>query len=158
MRSDLGAEIVSDALAMAVARRRPPVGVIHHSDRGSQYTSVQMGKTLAAHGITPSMGSRGQPHDNAACESAIGTIKPELVDRHVFPTRDIARLRLFDYIAAFYNPHRMHTTQRRSEPRRVRSALPRNPRQPGDGSLETTCQAERVKSKSMCRLSTALVV
>lgn len=109
MRSDLGAEIVSDALAMAVARRRPPVGVIHHSDRGSQYTSVRMGRTLAAFGITPSMGSRGEPHDNAACESAIGTIKAELVERHVFATRDIARLHLFDYIEAFYNPHRMHS-------------------------------------------------
>jgi len=110
MRGDLGAELVADALAMAVARRQPRPGTIHHSDRGSQYTSVRMGSTLSAFGITPSMGSRGDPHDNAACESAIGTIKAELVERHVFETRDVARLRIFDYIEAFYNPIRLHST------------------------------------------------
>src|SRR6266545_4112391 len=110
MRVTLEAEIVSDALAMAVARRRPAAGVIHHSDRGSQYTSILMGKTLRKLDVVPSMGSRGCAYDNAACESAIGTIKLELVEQHVFATRDIARLRVFDYIEAFYNPLRMHTT------------------------------------------------
>ena len=110
MRDTLEAEIVSDALGMAVARRRPAPGVIHHSDRGSQYTSLLMGKTLRELDVVPSMGSRGCAYDNAACESAIGTIKLELVEQHVFPTRDVARLRVFDYIEAFYNPLRMHTT------------------------------------------------
>jgi putative transposase len=109
MRDSLEAEIVSDALAMAVARRQPAAGVIHHSDRGSQYTSILMGKTLRELDVVASMGSRGCAYDNAACESAIGTIKLELVEQHVFATRDIARLRVFDYIEAFYNPLRMHT-------------------------------------------------
>jgi putative transposase len=110
MRDTLEAEIVSDALAMAVARRQPAAGVIHHSDRGSQYTSILMGKTLRELNVVPSMGARGCAYDNAACESAIGTIKLELVERHVFASRDVARLRIFDYIEAFYNPLRMHTT------------------------------------------------
>ena len=110
MRDTLEAEIVSDALAMAVARRKPTTGVVHHSDRGSQYTSLLMGKTLRELGVVASMGSRGDAYDNAACESAIGTIKLELVEQHLFATRDIARLRVFDYIEAFYNPLRMHST------------------------------------------------
>ena len=110
MRDTLEAEIVSDALAMAVARRRPTAAVVHHSDRGSQYTSLLMGKTLRELGVVASMGARGCAYDNAACESAIGTIKLELVEQHVFASRDVARLRIFDYIEAFYNPLRMHTT------------------------------------------------
>ncbi len=110
MRDTLEAEIVSDALAMAVARRRPTTAVVHHSDRGSQYTSLLMGKTLRELGVVASMGARGCAYDNAACESAIGTIKLELVEQHVFATRDVARLRIFDYIEAFYNPLRMHST------------------------------------------------
>ena len=110
MRDTLEAEIVSDALAMAVARRRPTSAVVHHSDRGSQYTSLLMGKTLSDLGVVASMGARGCAYDNAACESAIGTIKLELVERHLFASRDVARLRIFDYIEAFYNPLRMHTT------------------------------------------------
>ena len=110
MRASLEAEIVSDALAMAVARRRPTTAVVHHSDRGSQYTSLLMGKTLRELGVVASMGARGCAYDNAACESANGTIKLELVERHVFASRDVARLRIFDYIEAFYNPLRMHTT------------------------------------------------
>lgn len=109
MRETLEAEIVSDALAMAVSRRRPQPGVIHHSDRGSQYTSSLMGRTLRDAEIIPSMGSKGDPYDNAMCESAIGTIKTELVRRHVFRTRDQARLAVFDYIECFYNPIRAHT-------------------------------------------------
>ena len=69
-----------------------------------------MGKTLRELGVVASMGARGCAYDNAACESAIGTIKLELVEQHVFATRDVARLRVFDYIEAFYNPLRMHTT------------------------------------------------
>lgn len=110
MRDTLEAEIVSDALAMAVARRRPAAGVVHHSDRGSQYTSVLMGETLRELGVVASMGARGCAYDNAACESAIGTIKLELVEQHVFASREAARLRVFDYIEAFYNPLRIHTT------------------------------------------------
>ncbi len=110
MRDNLEAEIVADAIAMAVARRRPAPGVIHHSDRGSQYTSLLVGKTLRESGILQSMGSVGDPWDNALQESGIGTIKAELVARHDFTSRTQARLRVFDYIENFYNPIRAHSS------------------------------------------------
>jgi putative transposase len=110
MRDKLEAEIVADAIAMSVARRRPQPGVIHHSDRGSQYTSVLVGKTLRESGILQSMGSVGDPWDNALQESGIGTIKAELVSRHDFTSRTQARLQIFDYIENFYNPIRAHSS------------------------------------------------
>ncbi len=109
MRDNLEAEIVADAIGMAVARRQPKDGVIHHSDRGSQYTSMLCGRRLKDAGIVQSMGSVGDPWDNAMMESAIGTVKAELVDRHVFRTKDQARLAVFDYIESFYNPVRAHS-------------------------------------------------
>jgi transposase InsO family protein len=109
MRDSLEAELVADAIAMAVARRQPPPGVIHHSDRGAQYGSLLVGRTLRDAGIIPSMGRVGDPWDNALMESAIGTLKTELVRRHIFHTRDQARLAVFDYIEAFYNPIRAHS-------------------------------------------------
>ena len=109
MRDTLEAELVADAIAMAVARRQPQPGVIHHSDRGAQYGSLLVGRTLREAAIIPSMGRVGDPWDNALMESAIGTIKAELVNRHVFHTRDQARLAIFDYIEAFYNPIRAHS-------------------------------------------------
>jgi transposase InsO family protein len=109
MRNTLEAELVADAIAMAIARRQPPPGVIHHSDRGAQYGSLLVGRTLRDAHIIPSMGRVGDPWDNALMESAIGTIKTELVSRHVFRTRDQARLAIFDYIEAFYNPIRAHS-------------------------------------------------
>ncbi len=109
MRDNLEAEIVADAIGMAVAHRQPKDGLIHHSDRGSQYTSMLCGRTLKDAGIVQSMGSVGDPWDNAMMESAIGTVKAELVDRHVFRSKDQARLAVFDYIESFYNPHRAHS-------------------------------------------------
>ena len=109
MRDDLEAQLVVDALGMAVTRRRPAAGLVHHSDRGSQYTSLAFGRTLRDAGIVASMGSRGDAYDNAAAESCISTIKNELVHQHRFTTRDQARLAVFDYIEGFYNPHRRHS-------------------------------------------------
>jgi putative transposase len=109
MRDTLEAELVADAIAMAIPRRQPPPGVIHHSDRGAQYGSLLVGRTLRDAAIIPSMGRVGDPWDNALMESAIGTIKTELVRRHIFQTRDQARLAIFDYIEAFYNPVRAHS-------------------------------------------------
>jgi putative transposase len=109
MRDDLKAELVVDALAMAVARRKPPVGVVHHSDRGSQYTSLAFGKTLRDSGLVASMGRRGDAYDNAACESFISTIKNELIKRRSWTSRDQARLAVFSYIETFYNPRRRHS-------------------------------------------------
>ena len=110
MRDDLEAPLVVDAISMAIARRRPPAGVVHHSDRGSQYASIAMGRTLRDSGIMASMGSKGDPWDNASAESCISTIKNELVKRRTFATRDQARLALFRYIEAFYNPLRRHSS------------------------------------------------
>jgi putative transposase len=101
---------VVDAISMAIARRKPKPGLVHHSDRGSQYTSIAMGGTLRVSRIMASMGSKGDPWDNACAESCISTIKNELVKRRTFTTRDQARLALFRYIESFYNPLRRHSS------------------------------------------------
>jgi transposase InsO family protein len=82
-RDDLQAELVVDALQMAVARRRPEAGLVHHSDRGSQYASLAFGATPRDSGIMASMGSRGGAYDNAAAERFFSTIKKELISRHM---------------------------------------------------------------------------
>jgi putative transposase len=110
MRDDLTAPLVVDALSMAIARRKPAPGLVHHSDRGSQYTSIAMGRTLRDSGVMQSMGSKGDPWDNARAESCISTIKNELVKRRNFATRDQARLAIFGYIESFYNPLRRHSS------------------------------------------------
>jgi putative transposase len=110
MRDDLKAELVVDALAMAVTRRRPPAGLVHHSDRGSQYTSLAFGRTLRESELVASMGSRGDAYDNAACESCISTLKVEWIKRHRYQSRDEARLSIFRYIETFYNPRRRHSS------------------------------------------------
>jgi putative transposase len=110
MRDDPKAELVVDALAMAVTRRRPPAGLVHHSDRGSQYTSLAYGRTPRDSGLVASMGSRGDADDNAACESVISTLKVEWINRHRHESRDQARLSIFRYIETFYNPRRRHSS------------------------------------------------
>ena len=109
MRDDLKTGLVVDALGMAVTRRKPPAGVVHHSDRGSQYTSLAFGATLRDSGLVASMGRRGDAYDNAACESVISTIKNELIKRRSWASRDQARLAVFSYIETFYNPRRRHS-------------------------------------------------
>ena len=110
MRDDLKADLVVDALAMAVARRTPGPGLIHHSDRGGQYGSLALGRTLRESGLVASMGSGGDALDNAACESCTGTLKVEWIKRHRYTSRDQARLSIFQYIETFYNPRRRHTS------------------------------------------------
>jgi len=109
MRNDLKAELVVDALAMATTRRRPPTGLVHHSDRGSQYTSLTFGKTLRESELVQSLGRVGHAGDNAACESVISTLKEEWIKRHTYQSRDQARLSIFRYIETFYNPRRRHS-------------------------------------------------
>lgn len=109
MRDDLRADLVYDALGMAVTRRRPEDELVHHSDRGSQYRSLAFGKLLAQSGIAASMGSRGDAYDNAAMESFMASIKAELINRRRFKTKDEARSAIFSYIEAFYNPRRRHS-------------------------------------------------
>lgn len=109
MCDDLRAELVLDALGMAVTRRRPEAGVIHHSDRGSQYTSLGFGKTLAEAGVVQSVGRRGDAFDNAVAESFFATLECELLDRRTFKRRDQARLEVFEFIEGFYNSRRRHS-------------------------------------------------
>jgi len=108
MASHLRTELVLDALEMAIRRRRP-VGVIHHSDHGTQYTSIAFGKRCSEAGVRPSMGSVGDCYDNALCESFFATLECELLDRRVFHTRDEARRAVFEFIEGWYNPHRRHS-------------------------------------------------
>lgn len=103
-------ELVAAALEMAVARRRPERGAIHHSDHGSQYTAVLFGEQCAAVGIDVSMGSIGDCFDNAVCESFHSTLKRELVNRHSWPTRAALRTAVFEYLETFYNTRRRHST------------------------------------------------
>lgn len=109
MGNNMGAALVDDALEMAVTRRKPGKGVIHHSDHGSQYKSLLLGRTMRRYGIVPSMGAIASPWDNAVTESLMSTIKAECIHRQPFKTRDDARLEIFDYIEAFYNKLRIHS-------------------------------------------------
>ncbi len=109
MAPRMTAELADDALRMALARRRPPEGCIHHSDHGSQYVSLLLGKTMREAGVRPSMGSIASPWDNAATESLMGLIKAECVHARTFETRDQAAMEIFDYIETFYNRVRIHS-------------------------------------------------
>lgn len=113
MATHLRTEIVVDALQMAIARRKPAPGLVHHSDRGVQYTSLSFGKRLEDEGLLPSMGNVGSAHDNALAESFVATLKTELLYRNAWPTRQAARqaarTAIFEYIEGFYNTRRRHT-------------------------------------------------
>ena len=109
MAAHLGAELVTDALEMALWRRGSPSGVIHHSDRGSQYTALSFGVRLKEAGIFSSMGRVGSALDNAMAESFVSTLKAEM-DSSLAPTREAARMAVFDYIEGFYNPSRRHSS------------------------------------------------
>jgi putative transposase len=109
MTDHLRSELVIEAVNMAMWRRRPTPGVIHHSDQGSQYTSLAFGRRLRDAGLLSSMGRRGDCFDNALAESFFATLECELLARQRFPTRTAARLAVFDYIEGFYNTHRRHS-------------------------------------------------
>ena len=106
----LRAELVVDALEMAVARRRPDAGLVHHSDRGSQFTSLIFTRRCRVVAIDVSMGSRGDCFDNAVLESFHASLKKDLIHRRSWPTKAEARTALFEYIEAFYNRRRRHST------------------------------------------------
>jgi putative transposase len=109
MASHLRAELVIDALEMAIWGREPQAGLIHHSDQGVHYTSLSFGKRLEEAGIVPSMGSVGWAYDNAMAESFVATLKSELVYRCSWPTRASARTATFEYLESFYNCKRLHS-------------------------------------------------
>jgi putative transposase len=110
MESHLRTELVVDALQMAVWRRKPAPGLIHHSDQGVQYTSLSFAKRLEQVGIVASMGRVGCALDNAISESFVATLKSELVSRVRFPSRQAAKTAIFEYLEAFYNTRRLHSS------------------------------------------------
>jgi putative transposase len=116
MANHLRTELVVDALEMALWRRRPGAGLIHHTDRGAQYTALSFGKRLEEVGIVPSMGRAGSALDNAISESFVASLKTELLQRHRFLTREVARTAIFDYIEGFYNRVRRHSSLDYSSP------------------------------------------
>ena len=109
MANHLKTELVLDAVNMAIYNRRPAPGLIHHSDRGSQYTLVEFGSRLREEGLLPSMGSVADAYDNSMAESFISTLKRELVHRHSWPNRQMVRTAIFEYIEGFYNTRRRHS-------------------------------------------------
>ena len=109
MATHMQAELVGDALYMAIRRRQPKEGVVHHSDQGSQYTSLAFGKHCREAGIAQSMGSVGDAFDNAMCESFFATLECELLDRRRFQTTGQARREVFSFIEGFYNTRRLHS-------------------------------------------------
>ena len=110
MGDHLRAELVVDALEMAVAQRRPAPGLIHHSDRGAQFVSLIFGQRCADASIETSMGAKGCALDNAVAESFFKTLKSELVYRRPWPNRAGARTAIFEWIKATYNRERLHST------------------------------------------------
>ena len=109
MADHLRGELARDALVMAIRRRRPPRGLVRHSDRGVRYASKPYRAVLARHGITQSMSRKGDCLDNAPMESLFGSLKTELVHRTAFPTREAARRAIFEYVEGFYNRRRRHS-------------------------------------------------
>ena len=109
MANHLRTELVLEALNMALGQRRPE-NVIHHSDQGSQYTSIAFGKRCERAGVRPSMGSVGDCYDNALAESFFATLECELIDRSTWRTHGEARQALFEYIEGWYNPRRRHSS------------------------------------------------
>jgi putative transposase len=109
MSDSLEAGSACEALRMALQRRQPPAGLIHHSDRGVQHAGSEYQKILTRHGLRCSMSRRGNCYDNAPMESFFGSLKNELVHRTTFPTRAAARQALFDYLEIFYNRRRRHS-------------------------------------------------
>ena len=108
MATHLRTELVLQALEMALRQRRP-TGVIHHSDQGTQYTSVAFGLRCREAGARPAMGSVGDAYDNAMCESFFATLECELLGRRSLRSQAEARMALFEFIEGWYNPHRRHS-------------------------------------------------
>ncbi len=110
MADHMQTDLVSDALQMAIARRSPEKGLLHHSDRGVQYASDDYLHLLQSHNMLPSMSGKGECWDNAAMESFWSTLKTELVHHQHYTTHDQARASIFEYIEVFYNRKRLHSS------------------------------------------------
>jgi putative transposase len=103
MATHLKTQLVLDALEMALLQRRP-IGVVHQSDQGTQYTSIAFGGRCKEGDVRPSMGLAGDCFDNALCDSFFATLECELLDRHRFRTQPEARMAVFEFIEGWYNP------------------------------------------------------
>jgi transposase InsO family protein len=123
MADHMRAELVCAALEMALSWRQPGAGLIFHSDRGSQYTSRQFRKLLARHELRQSLSRPRQVWDNAVVEAFYSTLKTELVQRYVWPTRAQARRAIFDFVEVFYNRQRLHSTLRYVSPAEYEGCL-----------------------------------
>jgi putative transposase len=110
MADHMETTLVSDALKMAIARRSPGEGLLHHSDRGVQYASEDYMYLLQSHAMRISMSGKGDCWDNAAMESCWATLKTELVNHEHYATHEQARASIFEYIEAFYNRKRLHSS------------------------------------------------
>jgi transposase InsO family protein len=110
MDHTLEAELAVKALRMALGARRPPAGLLHHSDRGVQYACATYRALLTAHGIVASMSRKGDCWDNAVAESFFATLELELIVNSDWPTRDAAQRAIFRYIETWYNRERLHST------------------------------------------------
>lgn len=110
MSENLDASLALAALRMALERRRPPAGLVHHTDRGVQYASESYRTALAANGLVASMSRKGNCWDNAPAESFFSTLKVELIGDRVFPSRAVARTEVFEYLESFYNRTRRHSS------------------------------------------------
>jgi putative transposase len=110
MSERMTSDLVIDALQMAIVQRQPPAGLMHHSDRGSQYASGAFRQMLAAHGMICSMSRKGEVYDNAVMESFYATLKCELVHSARYAMREEARRAVFEWIEVFYNRQRLHSS------------------------------------------------
>jgi putative transposase len=110
LEARLTGDLTQQALTMAIRRRTPNAGLLHHSDRGSQYAATAYQQLLTTHGMTGSMSRRGNCWDNACVESFFGTLKRELIYHRQYRTRDEATQDIFEYIEVFYNRKRRHST------------------------------------------------
>jgi putative transposase len=129
MRPHLLTELVLGALDMALTARRPQE-VIHHSDQGTQYTSVAFGARCEAAGVKPSMGSVGDCYDNAMCESFFATLECELLERFTFRTKAEAEAAVFQFLEGWYNSHRLHSSLGYVSPVSYEKAYHRNTSNP----------------------------
>jgi putative transposase len=159
MAGHMRAELVVDALKMAVQARRPDRGVIHHSDQGSQFVSLAFGKTCVEHGIAKSMGSRGDCFDNAVAETFFATLTKEklLHDRPPggWPTRAGLRTAIFTYIEGWYNRRRLHSTLGMRSPAEYEADHAARLTEPGDDDPRPASRAGARARKSCAQPSVA---
>jgi putative transposase len=127
MATHMRTELVTAALDAALVRRRPGTELVHHSDHGTQYTSLAFGRRLRESGIAASMGSIGDCYDNAMAESFFATLETELIDRSDWATRSEAKAAVFDYIEVFYNRIRRHSSLGKLSPEQFEERYRSNP-------------------------------